>query len=84
MVVVPKPNGTVRICVDLKPLNENVLREVYPMPKVGVTLAQLNSPILSIRCSSSFTLSQRGIGTFPGVKREKGCVSGLSLMVTLP
>lgn len=26
MVVVPKKSGAVRICVDLKPLNENVLR----------------------------------------------------------
>ena len=26
MVVVPKKTGTVRICVDLKPLNESVLR----------------------------------------------------------
>ena len=28
MVVVPKESGNVRICVDLKPLNESVLREV--------------------------------------------------------
>ena len=41
MVVVPKKSGDVRICVDLKPLNENVLREVYPIPKVDETLAQL-------------------------------------------
>ena len=41
MVVVPKPSGAVRICVDMKPLNENVLREVHPMPKVDTTLAQL-------------------------------------------
>ena len=41
MVVVPKPNGTIRICVDLKPLNESVLREVHPIPKVDETLAQL-------------------------------------------
>ena len=41
MVVVPKKNGKVRICVDLKPLNENVLREVHPLPKVDETLAQL-------------------------------------------
>ena len=41
MAVVPKKNGKVRICVDLKPLNENVLREVHPMPKVDETLAQL-------------------------------------------
>ena len=41
MVVVPKPNGAVRICVDLKPLNESVLQEVHPIPKVDETLAQL-------------------------------------------
>ena len=33
--------GKVRICVDLKPLNQSVLREVHPLPKVDDTLAQL-------------------------------------------
>ena len=42
MVVVPKRSREVRICVDLKPLNECVLREVYPIPKVDETLAQLS------------------------------------------
>ena len=42
MVVVPKKNGTVRICVDLKPLNTAVLREAHPLPKVDDTLAQLS------------------------------------------
>jgi len=41
MVVVPKPSGEVRICVDLKPLNEGVLHEFHPLPKVEETLAQL-------------------------------------------
>ena len=41
MVVVPKKNGAVRICVDLKPLNVSVLREIHPLPKVDETLAQL-------------------------------------------
>ena len=41
MVVVPKREGSVRICVDLKPLNQSVLREVHPIPKVDDTLAQL-------------------------------------------
>ena len=41
MVVVPKRNGKVRICVDLKPLNESVLREVHPLPRVDETLARL-------------------------------------------
>lgn len=42
MVVVPKKSGKVRICVDLKPLNRSVLREVHPLPKVDETLAQLS------------------------------------------
>ena len=42
MVVVPKPNGSVRICVDLTRLNENVMRERHIMPSVEQTLAQLN------------------------------------------
>ena len=37
MVVVPKKEGAIRICVDLKPLNENVLREVHPLSKVDET-----------------------------------------------
>ena len=42
MVVVPKSNGTVRICVDLRPLNESVLREPHHVPTVNETLAQLS------------------------------------------
>ena len=41
MVVVPKKSGSVRTCVDFRPLNDNVLREVHPLPKVDETLAQL-------------------------------------------
>ena len=41
MVVVPKSSGAVRICVDLKPLNQSVLRQTHPIPKVDDTLAQL-------------------------------------------
>ena len=41
MVVVPKKSGSVRICVDFRHLNECVLRETHPMPKVDDTQAQL-------------------------------------------
>ena len=41
MVVVPKTDGNVRICVDLTKLNENVLRERHILPSVEQTLAQL-------------------------------------------
>jgi len=42
MVVVQKKSGGVQICVDLKPLNQNVLREAHPMPHVDDILAQLS------------------------------------------
>eukprot|EP00731_Ephydatia_muelleri_P021134 Em0013g861a len=41
MVVAPKKNGDIRICVDFRPLNSSVLREVHPLPKVDETLALL-------------------------------------------
>ena len=41
MVIVPKPSGSIRVRVDLKPLNESVMREVHPLTKVDITLAQL-------------------------------------------
>ena len=42
MVVVPKLSGKVRICVDMKPLNENVMREFHPLPTADDILAQLS------------------------------------------
>ena len=41
MVVVPKKSGAVWICVDFRPLNDSVLRETDPLPKVDHTHAQL-------------------------------------------
>jgi hypothetical protein len=40
-VVIPKKNGSVRICVDLKHLNKSVMRELHLLPRVDETLAQL-------------------------------------------
>ena len=41
MVVIPKPSGKVRICVDLTKLNESVCRERHILPSVEQTLAQI-------------------------------------------
>ena len=41
MVVVPKGNKKVRICVDLTHLNKSVRRERHPLPAVEQSLAQL-------------------------------------------
>ena len=43
MVVVPKPNGKVSICVDLTQLNKAVRREVHPMKSVDENLAKLGN-----------------------------------------
>ena len=54
MVVAQKPNGAICICVDLKPLNESVLREVYPLPRVDEILTQLSrSRVFSKRDANS-------------------------------
>ena len=37
MLEVPKGTGAVCICVALRPLNENVLWEIHPIPKVETT-----------------------------------------------
>ena len=42
MVVVPKKDGKVRICVDPKLLYASAKRETHPLPKVDDTLAQLS------------------------------------------
>ncbi|GFS10772.1 transposon Ty3-G Gag-Pol polyprotein [Elysia marginata] len=45
IVVVPKADHTsVRICVDLTPLNKTVLREVHPLSSVDDDLARLSGP----------------------------------------
>ena len=46
MVAIPKSNGDLCICVDLKPLNESVLREVYPLSSVDET----SNPIFKTGC----------------------------------
>ena len=41
MVATPKKNGDTRICVDLKSLNDYVLREPHPLPSVDELLAMV-------------------------------------------
>ena len=42
IVVAPKPNGDIRLCIDMRRVNEAVIRERYPFPTVDETLQQLN------------------------------------------
>lgn len=41
LVVLPKANGKVRLCVNLMKLNKSVWHESHPIPAVELTLAQL-------------------------------------------
>ncbi|CAL8069840.1 unnamed protein product [Orchesella dallaii] len=41
LVTAPKPQGDIRMCVDLTALNRSVKRELHPMPVVEHTLGQL-------------------------------------------
>ena len=43
LVVVPKANGDVRLCVDLTKLNKSVKRETYAMPSVEETLSKIST-----------------------------------------
>ena len=42
MVVVPKPLRKVMTCVDMKPLNENVMKGFHPLTTADEILAQLS------------------------------------------
>ena len=60
MVVVPKPDERIRICADLTKLNESVLRETYPLPKVDNLLAQISESkfFTKLDCNSGFWLEK--------------------------
>ena len=60
MVIVPKGTGAVCICVDLRSLNENVLREVHLIPKVEATLTRLSGVkvFLKLDANSGFWQTQ--------------------------
>lgn len=66
MVVVPKKSGSVRICVDLKHLNESVLREDHPIPKVDDTLAQMTGAKIFSKLDAN-----SGFWQIPLVKQSK-------------
>lgn len=42
VVVVPKPNGDVRLCVDMRRVNEAIIRERHPIPTVDEVVAELS------------------------------------------
>jgi hypothetical protein len=59
MVVTPKQNGEVRICVDLTKLNKSVLREAYPLPSVDFTLGKLSKSKVFSKLDANSAFWQR-------------------------
>ena len=53
IVPVPKPNGRVRICVDLTPLNKAVQRKTHPMGSVDKSLAMLGESRLFMKLDAN-------------------------------
>ena len=41
LTIAPKPNGKIRMCIDLTNLNKCVKREVYPLPRISDMLSKL-------------------------------------------
>ncbi len=42
LVVVPKQNGDIRICVDMRQANTAVERERFPLPNIDEILEEMN------------------------------------------
>lgn len=42
MIVVPKPNGDIRICVDMRRANEAVIRERFPIPTIDEVMLEMD------------------------------------------
>ena len=42
LVVVPKPNGDIRLCTDMRKANEEIVREKFPIPTVDDILHEIN------------------------------------------
>ena len=61
MVVVPKANGKVCICVDLTNLNESILREFHPLPSVDHTMAHLAGSNMFSRLDANSGFWQIGL-----------------------
>ena len=69
MVVVKKKNGGVRICIDLKPLNQYVLREHHPLLKVDDILGQLTGATVFFKLDAN-----SGFWQVP-LAEKSGCLS---------
>ena len=59
MVVVPKANDQVRICVDLAKVNANIKREFHPLTAVDFTLGTLGDAKVFSKLDANSAFWQR-------------------------
>ena len=88
VVVVPKQNDEIRLCVDMQRANEAIIRERYPIPTVDEVLQNLNQSTvfskLDLRCGYhqlELHPDSRSITTFTthcGLYRYKRLMFGIS------
>jgi transposase InsO family protein len=88
IVVVPKPSGDVRVCVDMRRVNEAVVRERFQIPTVDETLMNLNESTVFSKLDLAMGYHQivldeesRSLTTFTthcGVYRYKRLMFGIS------
>jgi hypothetical protein len=88
LVAVPKANGEVRVCVDMRRANEAVIRERYPIPTLEETVQALNGETVFSKLDLRWGYHQielhpdsRGLTTFStpqGLNRSKRLIFGLS------
>jgi hypothetical protein len=88
LVAVPKANGDVRVCVDMRRANEAVIRERHPIPTLEETVQALNGATVFSKLDLRWGYHQielhpdsRALTTFStpqGLKRYKRLIFGLS------
>ena len=88
VVVVPKPNGDIRLCVDMRQANGAIVRERHPIPTVGEILHDLNGSTVFSKLDIKWAFHQvelseasRPITTFAthkGLFRYKRLMFGVS------
>lgn len=88
LVAVPKSNGDVRVCVDMRRANDAVIRERHPIPTLEETLQALNGAAVFSKLDLRWGYHQvelhpesRILTTFSthkGLKRYKRLIFGLS------
>ena len=88
LVAVPKSNGDIRVCVDMRRVNEAIIRERHPIPTLEETLHSLNGATVFSKLDLRWGYHQielspesRALTTFSthtGLKRYKRLIFGLS------